>query len=206
MKKSFILSAAAVATMLLSASCSNSECGNATASASNTDAVIENIMTRSSVRDYTDAPISEATIDTLLRAGMAAPTAGNKQPWKFIVINQRNLLDSLAQGNWRPAAKAQAAIVVCGDTTNSFPGEGKDYWVQDCSAATENILLAAHAVGLGAVWCGCYPISERVDLVTNLFGIPDSIVPLSVVMLGYPNGPQQPKDKYKADNVHINKW
>lgn len=206
MKKSFILSAAAVATMLLSASCSNSECGNAPASASNTDAVIENIMTRSSVRDYTDAPVSEATIDTLLRAGMAAPTAGNKQPWKFIVINQRNLLDSLAQGNWRPAAKAQAAIVVCGDRTNSFPGEGKDYWVQDCSAATENILLAAHAVGLGAVWCGCYPISERVDLVTNLFGIPDSIVPLSVVMLGYPNGPQQPKDKYKADNVHINKW
>lgn len=203
MKKSLILSAAALAA-ITAVSCSNTDSTNSTVS--NTDAAIENIMTRTSVRDYTDAPISEATIDTLLRAGMAAPTAGNKQPWKFIVINQRNLLDSLAQGNWRPAAKAQAAIVVCGDTTNSFPGEGKDYWVQDCSAATENILLAAHAVGLGAVWCGCYPISERVDMVKNIFEIPDSIVPMSVVMLGYPNGPQQPKDKYKADNIHINKW
>lgn len=185
-------------------SCGN--CASSQSGTSATDAAIANIMTRSSVRDYTDTPISEATIDTLLRAGMAAPTARNSQPWRFIVINERAILDSLAHGNWRPAAKAQAAIVVCGDMAGQLPGEGKDYWVQDCSAATENILLAAHAVGLGAVWCGCYPISERVELVSNLMAMPDSIIPLSVVMLGYPNGPQTPKEKYKAENVHYNKW
>lgn len=205
MKALHSLAATAVLGMVMGlSSCGNSE--SAQSGASSTDAAIENIMTRTSVRDYTDTPISEATIDTLLRAGMAAPTARNSQPWRFIVINERPTLDSLAQGNWRPAAKAQAAIVVCGDLTNQLPGEGKDYWVQDCSAATENILLAAHAVGLGAVWCGCYPISERVELVRNLMAIPDSVVPLSVVMLGYPTGPQAPKDKYKADNVHYNKW
>lgn len=208
MKKISILAAsAALAATAISSSCANgTDSCSATASTSSAEAAITNIMTRTSVRDYTDTPVSEATIDTLLRAGMAAPTAGNKQPWKFIVVNERAILDSLAQGNWRPAAKAQAAIVVCGDTTNTFPGEGKDYWVQDCSAATENILLAAHAVGLGAVWCGCYPISERVEMVKTTFAIPDSIIPLSVVMLGYPTGPQEPKDKYKPENIHYNKW
>lgn len=205
MKKFSILAAsAALALTAVTASCSSD--GGCASQTSAADAAIANIMTRTSVRDYTSTPIPEATIDTLLRAGMAAPTAGNKQPWKFIVVNERALLDSLAQGNWRPAAKAQAAIVVCGDTTNSFPGEGKDYWVQDCSAATENILLAAHAVGLGAVWCGCYPISERVELVRTTFAIPDSIVPISVVMLGYPTGTQEPKEKYKPENIHYNKW
>lgn len=171
-----------------------------------TAAVIDNIMTRASVRSYTDAPISKETIDTLLRAGMAAPTAGNKQPWKFIAVTERERLDSLAHGNWRMAAKAQAAIIVCGDTSNVFPGEGKDYWVQDCSAASENILLAAHAVGLGAVWCGCYPISERVTLVKRLFNIPSEIVPMSIIMLGYPASPVEPKDKYKPENIHYNNW
>ena len=205
MKALHSLAATAVLGMVMGlSSCGNSE--SAQSGASSTDAAIENIMTRTSVRDYTDTPISEATIDTLLRAGMAAPTARNSQPWRFIVINERPTLDSLAQGNWRPAAKAQAAIVVCGDLTNQLRVEGKDYWVQDCSAATENILLAAHAVGLGAVWCGCYPISERVELVRNLMAIPDSVVPLSVVMLGHPTGPQAPKDKYKPENVHYNKW
>lgn len=204
MKKSSII---AVMTAITLSACSsaNSECGN-NDSISATDAAIENIMTRTSVRDYTDTPIPEATIDTLLRAGMAAPTAVNRQPWKFIVVTERASLDSLAQGNWRPAAKAQTAIIVCGDLTNPLEGEGRDYWVQDCSAATENILLAAHAVGLGAVWCGCYPISERVALVKNLFGIPKEITPMSIVMLGYPKSEQTPKDKYKADNIHYNKW
>ena len=205
MKKISILAASAAMSLLaIASSCTNDKTYQQTSSS--TDDAIANIMTRTSVRDYTSTPISEATIDTLLRAGMAAPTARNKQPWKFIVVNQRELLDSIAKGNWRPAAKAQAAIVVCGDISDPLPGEGKDYWVQDCSAATENILLAAHAVGLGAVWCGCYTISERVEMVKTTFAIPDSIIPLSVVMLGYPTGPQEPKDKYKPENIHYNKW
>lgn len=204
MKKLSIL--APLAALILSACGNLSDCESSVCRTSSAETAIENIMTRTSVRDYTDAPISEATIDTLLRAGMAAPTARNRQPWKFLVVTERASLDSLAQGNWKPAAKAQAAIIICGDLTNPLEGEGRDYWVQDCSAATENILLAAHAVGLGAVWCGCYPVSERVSLVKNLFGMPDEIIPLSLVMLGYPNGEQTPKDKYKADNIHYNKW
>ena len=164
-----------------------------------------NIMRLSSVRDYTDTHVSSATLDTLIRAGMSAPTAGNKQPWKFIVVTERGRLDSLAHGNWRMAAKAQAAIVVCGDTTNVFPEEGRDYWVQDCSAATENILLAAHAVGLGAVWCGCYPISDRVAMVRDIFDIPETVVPMRIVMLGYPTSESTPKDKYKPENINYNK-
>ncbi|MCM1355064.1 MAG: nitroreductase family protein [Staphylococcus sp.] len=203
MKKSSILAAATAITLPILSACGNASSGDTCASNAK-DAAIENIMTRTSVRDYTDTPIEKATLDTLLRAGMAAPTAGNKQPWKFVVVTERALLDSLAEGNWRPAAKAQAAIVVCGDTTNVFPGEGREYWVQDCSAATENILLAAHAVGLGAVWCGCYPVSERVAKVKRLFSLPAEIMPLSVVVLGYPTQTTEPKDKYKPENIYYN--
>lgn len=206
MKRQHLIAAIFAASMTAAVTSCNSSCDAGGAATSQKDAALANIMTRTSVRDYTDTPIPDATIDTLLRAGMAAPTAGNKQPWSFIVVKERATLDSLAKGNWRPAAKAQAAIVVCGDLTKGFPGEGKDYWVQDCSAATENILLAAHAVGLGAVWCGCYPITERVDMVKTTFAIPDSIMPLSVVMLGYPAAPQDPKDKYKTENIHYGKW
>lgn len=205
MKKSILpaIFAAGILSYSSMTSCNNQP---ADKSACPTANVIENIMTRTSVRSYTNTPIDKSTIDTLLRAGMAAPTAGNKQPWKFIAVTERALLDSLAVGNWRMAAQAQAAIVVCGDTTNVFPGEGRDYWVQDCSAATENILLAAHAVGLGAVWCGCYPITDRVASVRKIFDIPTTVVPMSIVMLGYPEGEQTPKDKYKPENIHFNKW
>lgn len=205
MKKLTLAAAAAFATMAaISTSCAPTpQEGQEAAGRSDALSVI---MTRTSVRSYTDAPISEATIDTLLRAGMAAPTAGNKQPWKFVVVTERALLDSLAEGNWKMAAKAPAAIVVCGDTTNVFPGEGRDYWIQDCSAASENILLAAHALGLGAVWCGCYPISDRVARVQKLLELPAGIVPLSVLVMGYPTEAHQPKDKWKPENVHFNRW
>ncbi len=205
--KKITLSAFAGLILATMASCANSG-ENAVVQAADTTSkdALEVIMTRTSVRQYTDRPISAETLDTLLRAGMSAPTAGNKQPWKFVVVTERALLDSLASGNWRMAAQAQAAIIVCGDTENVFPGEGRDYWVQDCSAASENILLAAHAVGLGAVWCGCYPVTERVENVKRIFGLPSSILPMSVLVLGYPAGEQTPKDKYKPENIHYNKW
>lgn len=206
MKKLTFAAFAASICMLMASCGTNGENAADNSAKVKCDNALDVIMTRTSVRQYTDQPISGATIDTLLRAGMAAPTAGNKQPWKFVVINERAGLDSLASGNWRMAAEAQAAIIVCGDTENVFEGEGATYWVQDCSAATENILLAAHAVGLGAVWCGCYPISARVDKVRALFDIPAEIVPMSIVMLGYPAGEQHPKDKYKPENIHFNKW
>lgn len=168
-------------------------------------AVIGNIMTRTSVRQYNDRPISADTLETLLKAGMAAPTAVNKQPWAFVVTTGRDALDSLATLQPR-LQTAAAAITVCGDMTRAIEGEGRDFWVQDCSAATENILLAAHALGLGAVWTGVYPIAERVDDVSRALALPDSVVPMCIIAVGYPVGDQEPKDKWDPSKVHYQRW
>ncbi|MGN0218771.1 MAG: nitroreductase family protein [Muribaculaceae bacterium] len=168
-------------------------------------AVIGNIMTRTSVRQYTDRPISADTLETLLKAGMAAPTAVNKQPWAFVVTTGRDALDSLATLQPR-LQTAAAAITVCGDMARAIEGEGRDFWVQDCSAATENILLAAHALGLGAVWTGVYPIAERVDDVSRALALPDSVVPMCIIAVGYPLADQEPKDKWDPSKVHYQRW
>ena len=144
----------------------------------------------------------------LLRAGMAAPTAVNLQPWHFVVVNDRAKLDELG-GNGRQAQmwhEATLAIVVCGNVDKALEGPGRDFWIQDCSAATENILLAAHALGLGAVWTGCYPIEERVANVSQILGLPENIIPLSVIVMGYPNEAPAPKDKWKPENVSYNQF
>ena len=152
--------------------------------------LVNTIMTRTSVRAYSDREISAECVDTLLRAAMAAPTAMNLQPWQFVVITDR----------------ATLAIAVCGDLDIADKGEGQPYWIQDCSAATENLLLAAHAMGLGAVWCGIYPIEERVAFVRSLLQLPDNIIPLNIVPIGYPAAATSPKDKYKPERIHENKW
>ena len=172
-----------------------------------TAAVIENIMTRTSIRQFTDRPISKDTLDLLVKAGMAAPSAVNAQPWAYIVVTEKEVLDSL--NNNHPYANlktATAAIVVCGDLKKTKEGEAREYWVQDCSAATENILLAAHAYGLGAVWCGVYPVTERVNAVKGVLGIPEDIIPLNIITLGYPDENPEPKDKFKTENIHYQKW
>ncbi|MDE5745702.1 MAG: nitroreductase family protein [Paramuribaculum sp.] len=169
---------------------------------------IEDIMTRTSVRSYTDRAVEKETVDTLLRAAMAAPTAGNKQPWRFVVIDNRAILDSIGDNfhTMTMAKKAPLAVVMCGDTTETFPGEGRDYWIQDVSAASENLLLAAHALGLGAVWCGIYPISDRVAQFSQMLGLPDTIIPMACICIGYPEGETVPKDKWKSENIHYNSW
>ncbi|MCM1337633.1 MAG: nitroreductase family protein [Candidatus Amulumruptor caecigallinarius] len=170
--------------------------------------IMDNILSRTSIRDYQAKPVEDAKIEQMLRAAMAAPTAGNKQPWRFIVIKNRATLDSIATNfrNIQMAAKAPLAIVVCGDLSVTFPGEGIEYWVQDASAATENLLLEAHALGLGAVWCGIYPISERVTTLKQMLDIPDGIVPLNVIPIGYPAESPAPKDKWKPEQIHYEKW
>lgn len=173
------------------------------------NSAIENIMTRTSVRQYdSERTISRDTLEILLRAAMAAPTAVNKQPWQFVVLDEREAIDSLCA--YLPYAKmlehAPLAIVTCGDLTKAIEGEGETYWIQDVSAATENLLLAAHALGLGAVWTGVYPISDRVSGVQKALGMPDSIVPLAVVPVGYPAMDQSPKDKWEPAKVHYNKY
>lgn len=172
------------------------------------EVAVNNIMTRTSIRAYQDKPVDEKTLEVLLRAAMAAPTAKNKQPWKFVVIKDKSMLQQIADSmsTMKMAAYAPLAIVVCGDLNEALPGEGQAYWVQDASAATENLLLAAHALGLGAVWCGVYPKSDRVAFISRLLELPEGVVPLNVIPVGYPAESPAPKDKWKPEKVYYDKW
>jgi len=163
------------------------------------------ILSRRSIRRYTDQPLPETLITGLLKAAMSAPSAGNQQPWQFVVINERGILDKIAQ--FHPYARmlleAPAAILVCGDLKLET---SKGYWVQDCSAATQNLLLAAHASGLGAVWLGVYPREERVVALRTLLGLPEHIAPLALVAVGYPAETKPPSNRYDAARVRYNRW
>lgn len=172
------------------------------------NSTVTDILTRTSVRAYSDRQVESAKIDTLLRAAMAAPTAGNKQPWRFVVIDKRAILDSISENfhTMSMAKGASIAVVLCGDTTATFPGDARDYWIQDVSAATENLLLAAHAMGLGAVWCGIYPQMERTDRFSQMLRLPQNIIPMACVCVGYPASEITPKDKWKPQNIHYNTW
>lgn len=212
MKISTILTSL-IATVMTLSSCTPSTDGTASQQPV-PDAVnpaLENILTRTSVRQYeAGRTIPRDTIETLLRAAMAAPTAVNKQPWAFVAIDQRADLDSLAGvlPYARMLTQAPLAIVACGDLSKAIESEdaSRGFWIQDVSAATENLLLAAHALGLGAVWTGVYPDEERVKAVQQRLGMPDNVIPLAVIPIGYPAGQQVPKDKWKPENIHFNRW
>ncbi len=204
MKK--ILFTALASVLLLSTACSEKASDNDNQS-NNTAAVINNIMTRTSIRKFTNQPIGADTLTSLVKAGMAAPTAVNKQPWSFIVVTEREVLDSLMNVHpYSNLATATAAIVVCGEMEKALDGFGRDYWIQDCSAATENILLAAHAYGLGAVWCGVYPNPNVIPGVKRVLSIPGAVTPLSLITLGHPADNPAPKDKWNPENVHYQKY
>jgi nitroreductase len=166
---------------------------------------LETIRNRRSVRNYKDQKIPEEIVMELLQAAMSAPSAGNEQPWQFIVIDDRKVLDSLmtANPNAKMCKEAQAAILVCGDTTKEkYPG----FWVQDCSAAAQNILLAAHEKGIGSVWTGVYPIKERVEGFRKLLSLPENVIPFCLVPLGYPAKQAPQVDRFQKDRVHHNGW
>ena len=175
---------------------------------SDAQAVINNIMTRTSIRRYTNEPVSQQDVETLLRAGMAAPTAVNAQPWHFVAITDKAKLKELATTNRRGSMIEQAvlAIVVCGNMDKAMKGKGQAYWIQDCSAATENILLAAHGLGLGAVWTGLYPMDDRVAAVSQVLHLPQTIIPLCTIVIGHPAESPTPKDKWKPENVSYNEF
>lgn len=166
---------------------------------------LEAIFTRRSIRKFSDRQIQESDINRLLKAGMYAPSANNSQPWHFVVINERELLDRIP--TFHPWSKmcfqAPLAIVVC-----AYVPAGKkfDLWVQDCSAATQNILLAAHAIGLGGVWLGVYPREERIAGVRDLLGLPEEVHPVSIVVLGYPDEQPETPERFDLAKVHFNQW
>ncbi len=165
------------------------------------DTVFQAMLARRSIRQYTDQPVSEAQTRRLLEAAMAAPSASNRQPWHFIVVSDRPTLNALAHVH--PYAKmlfeAPLCIVVCGEVENS-------YWVQDCAAATENILVAAVEMGLGSVWLGVHPRSEREQDVRDLLRIPSHIAPLCLIALGYPAEEKEARTQYREEKVHREHW
>lgn len=170
--------------------------------------VINNIMTRTSIRDYTSQQVEKEKVETILKAGMAAPTAKNSQPWSFVVVDSRDQLQKISEAmhNAKMTAKASFAIVVCGNMDKAMTGAGREYWIQDVSAVSENILLAAHGLGLGAVWTGVYPVQERMQSITTILALPESQIPFCVIPVGYPAESPLPKDKWNPANIHYNTW
>ena len=163
------------------------------------------VLSRRSIRRYTDEAVSAADVERLLRAAMAAPSAGNQQPWAFVVVRERTVLDAIP--GFHPYAamlpKAPVALVICG-----LPESCKwpQMWVQDCSAATQNILVEAAALGLGAVWLGVHPLEERERGVRALLGIPEDVVPFAIVPVGHPAEHKGPSERYDPGRVHIERW
>lgn len=166
----------------------------------------QNILTRTSVRRYTDQPVSDEQVTALLHAAMSAPSGVNKQPWEFIVIDDPAILKKLADAlpYAKMTAHAPIAIVVCGNKARMLPDEDDNLWEQDCSAASENILLAAHALGLGAVWTCLYPHKDRMESASQILNIGDNLVPFNLIPVGHPQSWHAPMDKWKTDRVHIN--
>jgi nitroreductase len=166
---------------------------------------LEAIFSRRSIRAYTSQPVPAEMVENLLRAAMQAPSAGNQQAWQFVVLTGRPQLNALAEllPYGKMLTTAPLGIVVCGDLELE---KSKGYWVQDCSAATQNILLASHALGLGAVWLGVYPREQRVIDVRKALGIPESAIPLCAIAIGYPAEQKPRADRYDPGRVHKNGW
>lgn len=165
------------------------------------------IYNRKSVRNFTGEPVSREDLDKILKAAMSAPTAVNKQPWSFIVVTDRQMLDKLSDS--LPSAKmlykAGAAIIVCAIPEKAYNGL-TEFAVIDCSLAGENILLAIEYLGLGGLWTAAYPSPERMNTVRSILEIPENIIPLNVIPIGHPEGETKPKDKFKPENIHWGKW
>ena len=163
------------------------------------------IFSRRSVRQYTSKVVPDALVTELLKAAMAAPSAGNEQPWQFIVVRDRAILDAIPTFHPYSAMvkHASVAILVCGDLTLE---KYKGFWVQDCSAATENLLLAATAKGLGAVWTAVYPMEDRVAGMRKLLNLPEHIMPLSLVPIGYPASLPSAADRFNVARIRRDRW
>ena len=166
---------------------------------------MENILKRRSIRKYTDKSVTDDQIKQILQAAMAAPSGGNQQPWQFIVVKDKETLKDMPNRHKYGfiAVEASCAILVCGDLNEA---KYEEFWVQDCSAAIENMLIAVTSLGLGAVWLGIYPRGDRVEAMKNLFDLPEHIMPLALIPIGYPAEEKPPSNRYKESRIHWEKW
>lgn len=163
------------------------------------------VLTRRSIRKFTGEPVEDALVERLLRAAMAAPSAGDQRPWQFVVVRERTTLAAITEVHpyARMLPEAAVAIVVCGDTRlEKWP----QFWEQDCAAATENVLVEAEALGLGAVWLGVHPLAERVEGLRRLLAAPGHIVPFAIVAVGHPAQRKPPAERYDPARVHRERW
>ncbi len=165
----------------------------------------ETLITRRSIRVYTGEKVPDVLVKQLLAAGMQAPSARNQRPWHFVAVTARETLNALAEvlPFGKMLTHAPLAIVVCADSTLE---QMEGYWALDCAVASQNILLAAHAQGLGGVWLGTYPRQERVAGVSRVLGLPAHVTPVSVLSLGYPAEEVAPEDRYQESRVHYDRW
>lgn len=169
---------------------------------------MNSIFKRASVRKYTEQSVEKEKIEQLLKAGMAAPSAKNVQPWEFVVIQNKETLLKITE--FHPYSSmlktSPLAIVVCGNETKIKIGNIEEFWTQDCSAVTENILLEAAELGLGGVWLGVHPKKELMNPLIDLLMLPTYIMPFSIISIGYPDGEVKPKDKFNPETIHWEKW
>ena len=211
MKKVILMMATAA---VLFGSCCEKQCDTVNP----TGAVMENILNRKSVRSYNGDTIPAAVVEDLLRAAMAAPTGMDIRPWSFVVLTDKSQYETIFEGNgnMKKFMESGVVIVVCADTTVTRPTrENPDgpavtmpnpMWRDDIAAATENLLLAVEAHGLGACWTACYPFANTMAPVRKGLGLPDNVVPYAVVPIGYPAGENQPKDKWDTTRIHYDRW
>ena len=160
------------------------------------------LLKRRSVRKFTHEDVSNEIIEELLHAGMSGPSACNRCPWEFFVITNKEILNSLKDSSRFTKIDATLAFVICGNLKYALPKDMAEYWVQDCSAATENILLRATDLGLGAVWCGIYPQKRAVEKVKELLNLEDNLIPLNIIYIGYPALDVEARDQYDENKVH----
>lgn len=164
--------------------------------------IMEHILARRSIRKFTDEPVDPALIRKLLEAAMAAPSASDRRPWEFVVVRDPEALQRLRRGLPFGRQNAPLAIVVCGNKRRALPGPAQSFWVHDCSAAMENLLLAAHGLGLGAVWVGVQPLAPLRWAVSRVLDLPKSVVPLGVANIGHPAEERPPRTRYEEARVH----
>ena len=161
------------------------------------------LLKRRSIRKYLDKEVSDEIIEELLHAAMSGPSACNRRPWIFYVIKDQDKLNELRKASRFSNMNAPLAIVVVGDLSRSLPLQLKDFWIQDCSAATENILLRATDLGLGSLWCGIYPQKRPVEIVKKILGITNSDIPLNIIYIGYGDEEKESRDQYEKNRVKV---
>lgn len=163
--------------------------------------VKEALLKRRSIRKFEDTPVKEEDILELLHAGMSGPSAVNKRPWEFYVVTNKEKLLELKKSSPFSKIEAPIAIIVCGNLLRTLPLKLADYWIQDCSASTENILLRATDLGLGAVWCGAHPQKGAVKAIRKVLNVPIHHLPLNIIYVGYPKEEREARDQYDEERV-----